>query len=149
MSLICIEVFLWLAHQNLDYPENSASDCGIIAEYGVDRSVNTSAAHVCETVQKRSVTLTHFFVAQTVTISVVTAGDFSLDLGFSCFIWGSGVFIENLWFVWLWSNFRNACCITVFSIQEYSSFIAESVQLSKARLNQIVENLMFYRLSTD
>jgi len=99
--------------------------------------------------QKRSVTLTHFFVAQTVTISVVTAGDFSLDLGFSCFIWGSGVFIENLWFVWLWSNFRNACCITVFSIQEYSSFIAESVQLSKARLNQIVENLMFYRLSTD
>jgi len=28
--------------------------------------------------------------------------------------------------------------ITVYSIQEYSSFIAESVQLSKARLNQIV-----------
>jgi len=33
--------------------------------------------------------------------------------------WGfctrSGVF-------WLWSNFRNVCCITEFSIQEYSSF---------------------------
>jgi len=29
-------------------------------------------------------------------ISVATAGFFSLDLGFFCFIWGSGVFIENL-----------------------------------------------------
>jgi len=28
--------------------------------------------------------------------SVATAGFFSLDLGFFCFIWGSGVFIENL-----------------------------------------------------
>jgi len=46
---------------------------------------------------------------------------FSLDLEFFCFIWGSGVFIENLFFL-LWSNFRNVCCITVFSIQEYSSF---------------------------
>jgi len=63
------------------------------------------------------------FVAQTVTISVATAGDFSLDLGFSYFIWGPGVFIENQGSVWFWSNFRNAYCITVFSIQEYSSFI--------------------------
>jgi len=44
----------------------------------------------------QSVTLTHFFMVQTVTISVSTAGDFSLDLGFFCFIWGSGVIIENL-----------------------------------------------------
>jgi len=61
-------------------------------------------AHVCafsemQSLSKRSVTLTNLFVAQTVTISVATAGDFSLDLGFSCFIWGSGVFIENLGFV--------------------------------------------------
>ena len=47
----------------------------------------------------QSVTLTHVFVAQTVTISVATAGDFSLDLGFSCFIWVSGFLIENLGFV--------------------------------------------------
>jgi len=37
-------------------------------------------------VQKRKVLRLHTFVAQTVTISVATAGDFSLDLGFSCFI---------------------------------------------------------------
>jgi len=49
-------------------------------------------------VRKRSVTLTHFFVAQTVKISVATAGDFSIDLVFFCFIWGFGVFIENLFF---------------------------------------------------
>ena len=83
-------------------------------------------------------TLGHFFVAQTVTISIATTGDFSLDLEFSCFIWGSWVFIENPGFVWLWSNFRNAYCVTAFSIQEYISFIGESVQLSRARLNQIV-----------
>jgi len=37
----------------------------------------------------QNVTLAHFLGAKTVTISVATAGDFSLDLGFSCFIWGS------------------------------------------------------------
>jgi len=42
---------------------------------------------------------------------------FSLDLGFFCFLWDSGVFIENLFFFLFWSNFRN-----VFSIQEYSRF---------------------------
>jgi len=47
---------------------------------------------------------------------------FPLDLGFFCFIWGSVFFIENLSFFWLWSNFRNVCCITVFSFQEYSNF---------------------------
>jgi len=52
-------------------------------------------------------------VAETVTISVATAGDFSLDLVFCCLFWSSGAFVENLGFVWLWSNFRNVCCITV------------------------------------
>jgi len=33
--------------------------------------------------------------------SVATAVFFSLDLGFFCFIWGSGVFIENLGFLTL------------------------------------------------
>jgi len=33
-----------------------------------------------------------------VVFSVVTARFFSLDLGFFCFIWGSGVFIKNLGF---------------------------------------------------
>jgi len=32
------------------------------------------------------------------TASVATAIFFSLDLGFFCFIWGSGVFIKNLGF---------------------------------------------------
>jgi len=79
------------------------SGCAITAECGVDKSVNTSAAHVCETspcAKMQSVTFTHFFVGQTVTISVAPAGDFPQHLGFSCFIWGSWVFIEkNLGFV--------------------------------------------------
>jgi len=33
-------------------------------------------------------------VAQTVTISIATAGDFSPDLGLSCFIWGFGVLLK-------------------------------------------------------
>ena len=103
------------------------SDCGITAECGVNKLVKTTAAHVCETKSlcknaKCDAQPTDVFVAQTVTISVATAGDFSQDLGFSCFIWGSAVFIENLGFVRLWSNFRNVCCITAFSIQGYSSF---------------------------
>jgi len=68
----------------------------------VDQSVNTSSAHVCAFCEIKSLcknakcaTYT-LFVAQTVTINVATTGDFSLDLGFSCFIWGSGGFIENL-----------------------------------------------------
>jgi len=56
--------------------------------------------------------------------SVATADFFPLDLGFFCFIWDSGFFIENLFFL-LGSNFRNVCCITVFSIQKYSSFTGE------------------------
>jgi len=80
-----------------------SSDCGITAD--VDKSVNTSAAHDCAFCETKSLCKNakcdayKLFVAQTVTISVATAGDFSLDLGFSCFIWGSGVFIENLGFV--------------------------------------------------
>ena len=89
----------------------------------MDKLVNTSAAHVCAFCEIKSLCKNAkcdvyvLLVAQIVTISVASAGDFSQDLGFSCFIWGSGVFIENLGFVWLWSNFRNAYCITVFSIQ--------------------------------
>ena len=46
----------------------------------------------------QSVTLTHFFVAQTVTSSVATAGDFSLDPGFSCFIvFGVLEFLLKIW----------------------------------------------------
>jgi len=78
--------------------------------------------------------------------SVATARVFSLDLFFFCFIWGSGVFIENLGFSDSGQIFVNVCRITVFSIQEYSSFTgvicAESVTSadvsSGARLNQIV-----------
>jgi len=55
------------------------------------------------------------------TVSVDTAvffftrsGVFLFHLGFWGFYWKSGFF-------WLWSNFRNLCCITVFFIQqEYS-----------------------------
>jgi len=42
--------------------------------------------------------LTHFFVAQTVTISVATAGNCSLDLRLSCFYLGLWGFIENMFF---------------------------------------------------
>jgi len=52
----------------------------------------------------------------------VAAAVFFTRSGFFSFIWGSGAIIENLVFFWLWSNFRNICCITVFSIPEYSSF---------------------------
>jgi len=95
----------------------------------------------------QSVKLTHFFLAQTVTISVATAGYFSLDLGFSSFIWVSGVFIENLGFVWLWSNFRNVSCITVFSIQDYSRFIGvmcrvSTVEKGKASPNRLKYNVL-------
>jgi len=81
------------------------SDCGITASV-VWTSQSTSAqcifAHfeklsACEKAQ--SVALTHTFLALKVTISVATVGDISLDLGFSCFICGSGVFIQNLGFV--------------------------------------------------
>jgi len=79
----------------------ATSDCGSTAECGVDKSVDTNAAHVCETKSLCNNTKcdAYFFVTQTVTISVTTAWDFSLDLGFSCFNWGSAVFIENLGFV--------------------------------------------------
>jgi len=63
----------------------------------------------CEKSKTQSVTLTHFFMAQTVTISVATAGDFSLDLGFSCFIWGlfdSGQILE-MYVVLLHFPFKN------------------------------------------
>ena len=56
----------------------------------------------------------------------------SLDLGFFCFIWGCGVFVENLGFFDSGQIFVNVCGITVFSIQEYSSLsgviCAESVK---------------------
>ena len=52
----------------------------------------------------------------------------------------SGVFLFYLWF-WvfyrksefflLWSNFRNVCCITVFSIQGYSSFTCVMGRVSR------------------
>jgi len=79
--------------------------------------------------------------------SVATARVFSLDLGFFCFIWGSGVFIENLGFFDSGQIFVNVCRITVLSIQEYSSFtgaicaessVASADVSSRARLNQIV-----------
>jgi len=77
----------------------------------------------CLRILRDEVLVQKHFLAQTVTVSVATAGDFSLDLGFSCFIWGSGFFIENPGFVRFWSNLRNVCCIIALSIQEYSSFI--------------------------
>jgi len=46
----------------------------------------------------------------------------------------SGVFLFYLGFLWkmcfflLWLNFRNICCITVFSIQEYNSLTGINVQ---------------------
>jgi len=70
------------------------SDGGITEECGVDKSVNTSAAHVCAFCETTSLCKNakcdayKHFVAQAVTISVATAGDFSLDLGGSCFICG-------------------------------------------------------------
>jgi len=81
--------------------------------------------------------------------SVITARVFSLDPGFFCFIWG---FYWKSGFFWLRSNFIDVCCITVFSIQEYSSFTgvicAESVACTdvtnRARLNQIVCNLKWF-----
>jgi len=65
-----------------------------------------------------------------VAISVATARVFSLDLKFYCFIGVLG-FLLKICFFSLWSNFIDVCCITVSSIQEYSSFTgvicAESV----------------------
>jgi len=75
------------------------SDCGITAECDVDKSVNTSVVHVCETkslCKNAKCDAYTLFVEQTVTISVTTAGDFSPDLEFSCFFY---FFIEHLGFV--------------------------------------------------
>jgi len=67
--------------------------CGQVSQHQQRMFAHFARLSPCTKTQ--SVTLTLFFVAQTVTTSVTTAGDFSLDLGFSCFIWGSAVFIEN------------------------------------------------------
>jgi len=80
------------------------SDRGITAECGVDKSVNTSAAHVCAFCETISMCTNAKCDAYTLfwgtnSHSVATAGDFSLDLFFLCFICGSGVFNENLRFV--------------------------------------------------
>ena len=108
----------------------------ITDECGVDKSVNTSAVHVCafyetRTLCKNAKCDAYNVFCGTVTISVATAGDFSQDLGFSCFIWVSGVFIENLVFLLLWSNFRNVSCITVFSIHEYNTFTGVMCRVSR------------------
>ena len=79
----------------------------LLPECGVDKSVNTRAAHVCTLCETKSLCknakceANTLFVTQTVTISVATAGYFSLVLGFTCFIWGSRVFIENfqVWYI--------------------------------------------------
>ena len=78
-------------------------------------------------------------------ISVATTSFFSLDLFFFCFIWGSGVFMENLGFFDSGEIFLNLCHITVFPFK-YSSFtgvicaqsVASADVSSRARLNQIV-----------
>jgi len=46
--------------------------------------------------------------------SVATAGMFSLDLGFLFFIWGSGVIIENLFFLTLVKFFEIYAVIVYF-----------------------------------
>ena len=53
--------------------------------------------------------------------SVATAVFFTRS-GFFLFSLGLWVFSWKSVFFLLWSNFRNVCCITVFSFQEYSSF---------------------------
>jgi len=57
----------------------------LLRECGVDKAVNTCAAHfarLSRCAKTQSVTFTHFFVVETVTINIATAGDFLLDLGF-------------------------------------------------------------------
>jgi len=59
-----------------------------------------------EAVMKLTTTeVSHSNVTVTSWTSVAPAVLFSLDLGFLCFIWGSGVFIENLGGFQLWPNF--------------------------------------------
>jgi len=47
---------------------------------------------------------------------------FSLDLLFFSVLSGVLGFSLKICFFLLWSNFRNVCWITVFSIEEYNSF---------------------------
>ena len=68
-------------------------------------------------------------MAQTVTISVATAGDFSLDLGFSCLTGVLG-FLLKIWGLFDSGQILEICCITVFSVQEYSSFIGVMCRVS-------------------
>ena len=49
------------------------------------------------------------------------SGVFLFFLGFWGFSWKSGFF-------WLWSNFRNICCITVFSIRFKNTVVSFTVQ---------------------
>jgi len=62
------------------------------------------------------VTLTHFFVAQTVTISVATAGDFSLDLGFSCLTGVLGFLLK------IWGLFDSGQILEIYVVLPYFLF---------------------------
>jgi len=55
-------------------------------------------------------------VAQTVTTSAATAWDFSLDLGFSCFIWGSGVLMK------IWGLFDFGQILEMYVVLLYFPF---------------------------
>jgi len=56
------------------------------------------------------------------TVSVDTAVFFSLDLGFFCFIWGSGVFTENLGF------FDSGQILEIYVVLLYFSFNKNTVE---------------------
>jgi len=90
--------------------------------------------------------------AQRVLASVAAAVSFSLELGFFCFIWGSGVFIENLVFFDSGQILEMYVGLLYFPFDlrilgQHSSFfhrrnmcrvISSQYMSSRARLNQIV-----------
>jgi len=81
---------------------------------GLDSDWNISqSAHLCQVVLSSVATAVFF----------TRSGVFLFHLGFWGFYWKSGFFS-------LWSNFRNACYITVFSIHEYSSFTGAMCRVS-------------------
>ena len=89
---------------------------------------------------------------------------FSLDLGFFCFVWGSGFLLKIWGFVTVVKFEKCMLYYCIFhSIREYSSsfhrrkmcsvissqYRWSSTTTSRARLHQIIWNRMIYRLSTN
>jgi len=97
-------------------------DCGIAAECGVAKSVNISAVHVCAFCETKSVCKNAKCDAYTLFCGTNSHNqcchcwDFSLDLEFSCFIWGSGFLLK------IWGFFDSGQILEMYVVLLYFPF---------------------------